>query len=257
VDALQYLAAHDPGYANLLDLKKLVVTGFSRWGKAALLTGLLDDRFQVTAPGGSGSGGAAPYRYDSFGNVPFRAAPFGNEYPWGRSPGAETLADHVRHQTHNSNEMIRRFLNDIAPAPVEPRMYQTKTWGYGDRLPFDHHEMIAAIAPRAVIIDNTNDDYADDAEGDAIGYEGAKPVFQFLGALQNLALDLYMGGGGHSLKPAQAANIVNFANLVLFGRPLADDVKKQLATDPYLNAGTYDRYYGGLKKMMPWAGDAH
>ena len=142
--------------------------------------------------------------------------------------------------------MIRRFLN-------EPRMYRTDTWGYGNRLPFDHHEMIAAIAPRAVIIANTNDDYADDAEGDAIGYEGAAPVFQFLGVPQNLALDLYTGGGGHSLKPAQAVNIVKFANLVLFGKPLADDVKKQLTTDPYLNAGTYDRYYGGLQTMMPWA----
>lgn len=244
VDALQYLAAHDPEYANLLDLKKLVVTGFSRWGKAALLTGFLDDRFAVTAPGGSGSGGAAPYRYDSFGNRPFRSAPFGNEYPWGRSPGAETMGDHVRHQTHNSNEMIRRFL--------EPRMYRTDSWGYGTRLPFDHHEMIAAIAPRAVIIANTNDDYANDAEGDAIGYEGAKSVFRFLGAPQNLALDLFMGGGGHSLKPAQAANIVNFANMVLFDKPLANDVKKQLTTDPYLDAGTYDRYYGGLRTMMPW-----
>ena len=132
-------------------------------------------------------------------------------------------------------------------------MYLTNTWGYGNRLPFDHHEMIAAIAPRAVIIDNTNDDYADNAEGDAIGYEGAKPVFQFLGAPQNLALDLYMGGGGHSLKPAQAVNIVNFANMALFGKPLADDVKKQLTTDPYLDAGTYERYYSGLQTMMPWA----
>jgi hypothetical protein len=44
VDALEYLAAHDPDYASLLDLKKLVVTGFSRWGKAALVAGLLDDR---------------------------------------------------------------------------------------------------------------------------------------------------------------------------------------------------------------------
>jgi hypothetical protein len=34
-------------------------------------------------------------------------------------------------------------------------------------------------------------------------------------------------------------------------------VKKQLTTDPYFNAGTYDRYYGGLKKMMPWARDVH
>jgi endo-1,4-beta-xylanase len=252
VDALQYLAAHDSDYANLLDLKKLVVTGFSRWGKAALLAGVLDDRFQVTAPGGSGSGGAAPYRYDSFGNRTFRTAPFGNEYPWGRSSGAETLGDHVRHQTHNSNEMIRRFLNDLTPAPVEPRMYRTDSWGYGTRLPFDHHELIAAIAPRAVIIDNTNDDYADNAEGDAIGYQGAKPVFQFLGCPQNLALDLYLSGGGHSLKPAQAVNIINFANMVLFGKPLADDVKKQLATDPYLDAGIYNRYYGGLPRMMPW-----
>ena len=253
VDALEYLAAHDPSYANLLDLKKLVVTGFSRWGKAALLAGFLDDRFQVTAPGGSGSGGAAPYRYDSFGNKPFRGAPFGNLYPWGRSTGAETLGDHVRHQTHNSNEMIRRFLNDIIPAAVEPRMYQATTWGYGNRLPFDHHELIAGIAPRAVIIDNTNDDYADNAEGDAIGYQGAKPVFEFLGVPRNLALDIDMGGGGHSLKPSQAANIVNFANMVLFGKPLAGDVQTRLTTDPYLNAGTYDRYYGGLQTMMPWA----
>lgn len=251
VDALQYLAAHDQAYANLLDLQRLVVTGFSRWGKAALLAGVLDDRFGVTAPGGSGSGGAAPYRYDSFGNRPFRST-FGNEYPWGRSTGAETLGDHVRHQTHNSNEMIRRFLNDIVPLPVEPRMYLTKSWGYGTRMPFDHHELIAAIAPRAVVINNTNDDYADNAEGDAIGYEGAKPVFEFLGAPQNLALDIFMGGGGHSLKPAQAANIVRFANMVFFGRPLPDDAKKQLTTDPYLDAGTYERYYGGLRTMMPW-----
>jgi endo-1,4-beta-xylanase len=59
--------AHDPTYANLLDLRKLVVTGYSRWGKAALLAGMLDERFQLTAPGGSGSGGATPYRYDSYG----------------------------------------------------------------------------------------------------------------------------------------------------------------------------------------------
>ncbi len=252
VDALQYLAANDATYKNLLDLKELVVTGFSRWGKSALVAGFLDDRFQVTAPGGSGSGGAAPYRYDSFGNVPFRHAPFGNVYPWGTSPGAEVMGDHVRHQTHNSNEMIRRFLNDIVPNPIEPRMYRTHTWGYGDRMPFDHHEEIAAIAPRAVLIDNTNDDYADNAEGDSIGFEGAKPVYEFLGVPQNLALDLYMGGGGHSLKPSQAQNIVNFSNLVLFGKPLATDVKTQLTTDPYLNAGIYDKYYGGLETIMPW-----
>jgi endo-1,4-beta-xylanase len=253
VDALQYLAANNPSFAGLLDLKRLVVTGYSRWGKTALLAGAMDERFLLTAPGGSGSGGATPYRYDSFGNVPFRGAPFGNLYPWGRSPGAETMGDHVRHQTHNSNEMIRRFLNDIVPAAVEPRMYQTDTWGYGERLPYDHHEEISVIAPRAVLIQATNNDYADNAEGDAIGFEGAKPIYALLGAPQNLALDLDMGNTGHGLTPAQAQHIVNFANFVLFGMQLAPDVKTQLTTDPYLNAGTYDTYYGGLETMMPWA----
>ncbi len=42
--------------------------------------------------------------------------------------------------------------------------------------------------------------------------------------------------------------------MVSFGKPLPDDVKKQLTTDPYLDAGTYDMCYGGLKAMMPWAG---
>lgn len=253
VDALQDLKTNDPEYANLLDLDKLVVTGFSRWGKASLVAGFLDDRFKVTAPGGSGSGGAAPYRYDSFGNTPYLTADkVGHIYPWGRSTGSEQLGDHVRHQTHNSNEMIRRFLNDTTPAAVEPRMYKTTTHGYGGRLPFDHHEEIAAIAPRAVLIDNTNDDYADNAEGDAIGYEGAMPVYRFLGVPQNLALDLYMGGGGHSLKPAQSANIVNFSNFILYGTPLPPAVQTQLTTDPYRNAGAYDTYFGGLNSMMPW-----
>ncbi len=130
-------------------------------------------------------------------------------------------------------------------------------YGYGQRLPFDHHMMIAAIAPRAVIINNTNDDYADNAEGDSIGYEGAKPVFRFLGAPQNLALDIFMGGGGHSLKPSQAANIVTFANFVLLGKPQPDDVRKHLTTDPYLDAQVYQRYYGGLQSMLPWGSETH
>lgn len=256
LDALQYLTTNDPTYANLVDTNKAIVTGFSRYGKAALVAGFLDDRFKLTAPGGSGSGGAGVYRYSSFGNTPFRSAPFGNVYPWGHSPGEEELGDHVRHQTHNSNEMIRKFLNDIVPAAVEPRMYKTNTWGYAGRLPYDHHEEIAVIAPRAVLIDNTNDDYADNTEGDSIGFEGAMPVYKFLGVPQNLALDIFMGGGGHSLKPSQAVNIATYGKFILYGTPLDPATKLQLTTDPYLNAGTYDTYYGGLSTMMPWLATA-
>jgi len=257
LDSLEFLLANDPTYRDLLDMKKLAITGFSRWGKGALLAGMLDERFQVTHAGASGSGGAAPYRF----------VPFGNEYAWGDTSGSEVLGDHLRHQTHNSNEMMRRFLNDTIPSTVQGRMYLTKTHGYGERLPFDHHLEIAAIAPRAVLIANTNDDYGNNAEGDSIGYAAAMPVFEYLGAADKLALDVYMGGGGHSLKPSQQHNLVRFLDFVLYGVPLpgtappgdatntATDV--QLRKNPYLNgakdeSSVYDVYYGGLKTMMPW-----
>jgi endo-1,4-beta-xylanase len=243
VDALEYLAKSNSAYANLLDLKKLVVTGFSRCGKAALLAGFLDERFGVVNPGGSGSGGAAPYRYDSYGNTPFRRAPFGNVYPWGTSPGAEVMGDHVRHQTHNSNEMLARFLDP-------DRMYKTRTHGYGERLPYDHHEMIAAIAPRAVIIDTSNDDYSNNAEGDSIGFEGAKPVYAFLGASKNLAFNIRMTGGGHSLSTLHRQNVVSFCNMVFYGTMLPEQLQVDLYDNPYID--TYNTYYGGLKTMMPW-----
>jgi hypothetical protein len=257
VDALEYLVAHDPTYRGLLDLDKLAITGFSRWGKGALLAGMLDERFEVTHAGASGSGGAAPYRF----------MPFGNKYTWGSTTGSETLGDHLRHQTHNSNEMARRFLNDTFPSTLQGRMYLTKNHGYGERMPFDHHLEIAAIAPRAVLISNTNDDYGNNAEGDAIGFQGAMPVFRFLGATDKLALDIYMGGGGHSLKVPQQHNFVRFLDYVLYGVPLPDTAPPEDATrtptavqlrrDPYLTGAeggknVYDVYYGGLKKMMPW-----
>jgi endo-1,4-beta-xylanase len=270
VDALEYLLANDPDYSvtsngvtsngaavPLVALDKLAVTGFSRWGKGALLAGTLDERFAVTHAGASGSGGAAPYRF----------MPFGNTYTWGFTSGSETLGDHLRHQTHNSNEMMRRFLNDTTPMAVQPRMYHTRTYGFGERLPFDHHLQIAAIAPRAVLIANTNDDYGNNAEGDAIGVLGARPVFDFLGAGHKLALDLYLGGGGHSLKVPQQHNFVRFLDYIHYGVALPNTVPPgdatntptdvQLRRDPYLTGAAgglsvYDLYYGGLDTMMPW-----
>ncbi len=269
VDALQYLAAHDPTYAGLLDLNKLVVTGFSRWGKATLVAGLLDDRFGVVNPGGAGSGGPTPYRYDSYGNKPARSAPFGNVYPWGQSTGAEVLGDHVWHNPWNSNEMLARFLAPVFPSPlvnttdtapampqVGARIFAQYTHGYANRLPYDHHELVAAIAPRAVLIDASNNDYADNAEGDSIGFAGAQPVYEFLGASQNLAFDLSMLNAGHSLSTAQRQNMIAFANMVFYGTPLPSNLQTSLYDNPYVDAGVYNTYYGGFRVMAPWASHA-
>lgn len=250
VDALEYLKKYNPGFKNKLDLEKLVVTGFSRCGKAALAAGLFDSRLKVVSPGASGCGGAAVYRYMSS----------GNEYEWGVSPGNEVLGDKVRHQGHNSNEMLARFLN-------YGRIYKTNTYGYGERLPYDHHEIIAAIAPRAVLITTANDDYANNAEGDAIGLEAAKPVYKFLRAEKKLGLNIRTSGepnpwgfgDGHWQSDNQVQNLVDFSNMVFFNERLSEEQKKVFYTNPYYS--TFDKYYGGLDAMMPWfksapAGDA-
>lgn len=251
VDALIYLAENNSTYKNTFDYGKLAVTGFSRCGKAALVAGLMDERFGVVNPGASGCGGAAVYRYESFGNTPFRSAPFGNVYDWGTSTGCEVLGDRIRHQGHNSNEMLQRFLD-------HGRIYKTMHPGYGQRLPYDHHEILAAIAPRALLITTADDDYANGAEGDCISMEGARPVFRFLGADQNLALNIRRTdksapvnrGGGHRLDNDQIKNFTEFCNMVFYGKRPDPKLAAGFYSNPYLPA--LDVYYGGLRKMMPW-----
>lgn len=106
----------------------------------------------------------------------------------------------------------------------------------GGRMPFDHHEMIAALAPRAVIIDTSNDDYSNDAEGDSIGFEGARPVYEFLGAGKNLAFNIRMTGGGHSIGTAHRQNLVSFLNMVFYGTPLPERLQADLYDNPYIDS---------------------
>lgn len=250
-DALYYLSGNDPEYKGKIDTGKLVVAGFSRCGKAALLAGLLDERFSVVNPGASGCGGAAVYRYESFGNTPARTAPYGNQYSWGRSTGCEVLGDRIRHQGHNHNEMLPRFLN-------QGRLYKTNTFGYGERLPYDHHEILAAIAPRAVLITSADDDYANGAEGDCISYEGARPVFRILGVEEKLGLnirrtDVNAGpskGGAHRVDNDQMKNLTAFSDMIFYGKSLEGRFSDEVYDNPFLEA--MDRYYGGKEKMMPW-----
>ena len=47
---------------DAIDSTKVVVTGHSRYGKAALVAGAFDERIGLTVPSHSGCGGTAPYR---------------------------------------------------------------------------------------------------------------------------------------------------------------------------------------------------
>ena len=51
---------------------------------------------------------------------------------------------------------------------------------------------------------------------------------------------VWLSTAGAKQSSERSFHACSFANMVLYGKPLADDVRKQLSTDPYLDAGTYD-----------------
>ena len=141
-----------------IEATKVVITGHSRTGKAALLAGALDDRFAFVVPNGSGAGGAAVFRH----------AP----------KGIETL------------KLI------MEPGRFKS-WFQADFGQFGDaveRLPFDQHFLRAIIAPRPVLSTDAFGDQWANPEGTQLGWMAAQPVYDFLGAPEHNLIHVRAGG---------------------------------------------------------------
>lgn len=105
---------------NLIDVRRVGVTGCSRNGKGALMAGALDERIALTIPQESGAGGVVAWRVaQSLSNSGVETQTLSNaaqEQPWFRA-------------NFGSN-----FGNKVT------------------RLPFDHHQVMGMVAPRGLLI---------------------------------------------------------------------------------------------------------
>lgn len=129
-----------------IDSKRVGVTGCSRLGKAALAAGLFDQRITVTMPMSSGVQGLGPYRYHAL------------------SGQDETLENSKSGAGWWSDNTLGTFVQQ------------------SERLPYDAHTIAAAIAPRALIIDQGRSDPYTNSKGTAIVvYPAAKLVYDFVG----------------------------------------------------------------------------
>lgn len=96
-----------------LDASRVILTGYSRLGKAALLAGAFDERFPVVVPVQTGGGG-----------VPLAKRNFG-----------ENITTETRAFTHWYCKAYRKYA------------------GHEDEMPFDQHLLLACIAPRALLVE--------------------------------------------------------------------------------------------------------
>ncbi|KAI0975469.1 hypothetical protein F4678DRAFT_485101 [Xylaria arbuscula] len=142
-----------------IDPTRVGVTGCSRLGKGALVAGLLDKRITLTMPMSSGVQGLGPYRYHAL------------------SGQDETLENSKAGAPWWSDNTLGTFVN------------------HAENLPYDAHTIAAALAPRALVIDQGTGDQFTNSKGTAIiVYPAAKAVYDFLGVGDKIAMSVRSGG---------------------------------------------------------------
>lgn len=153
---------------DAVDASRVGVIGHSRGGKTSLWAGASDPRFAVAVSNDSGCGGAALSRR-RFGET---VARINTSFPhW--------FCD--KFKEYNDNE---------------------------DALPVDQHQLIAAIAPRAVCVGSADEDLWADPRGEYLSVRNAAPAFELFGVdaitdeeMPPLGISRTVGQTGYHVRP--------------------------------------------------------
>lgn len=178
-----------------IDPEKLICTGHSRNGKAALTAGAYDERFSVVAPINSGCGGAGCFRF------------LGNEKEIVQDPEkVESLGRIVHAFPHWFSPALTQFGADQAPYPIANE----------NRLPFDLHFLKALVAPRALITIEGTEDLWSNPYGTYLTRIAAQPAFELTEAPgHNFQI---VRNGGHEHAARDWRWVLDYAQAVFEGK---------------------------------------
>jgi hypothetical protein len=167
-----------------IDKARLIISGGSRTGKAAMVAAAFDDRFAMAAPCVTGGGGMPAYRFSGAGRG-----------------GKEGLGD-----------MMRKYPNWFSP-------HLRQFWGQTDKLPFDAHWFVALAAPRPFIALEGIDDGVSLMNGVKQTWLHAQPAYKFLNAADRLGVNY--ANHGHAFTPEDMTALLDFADKHLRGKSIA------------------------------------
>lgn len=185
-----------------VDLSHLAVTGCSYAGKMALFAGALDERIALTIAQESGGGGAPAWRV------------------------SETLGK-VEKLGATNNQWFSNNLFQFADSNVS-------------KLPYDHHQLMAMVAPRALLITG-NTDYEWLANPSCyVSARATKAIYTTLGIPERFGF--YIDGGhGHCMIPAsQLPAVEAFVDKFLLQKQSVNT--DNIAVHPYPDID-YRRWY--------------
>lgn len=176
------------GADNRIDLKHIAISGCSFAGKMALWAGAMDERIALTIAQEPGGGGAAAWRVsETLGNV-------------------ETLG-----RTNYSwfKESMRVFSEENV-----------------NRLPVDHHELCALVAPRALLVfGNPDYEWLADESG-YVSCVAARKVWEYFGIEDRMGYS-FVDGHMHCMLPQeQWPELEAFVDRFLLGKDVVTDARK-------------------------------
>lgn len=189
---------------NQIDTRRLAITGCSFAGKIALFSGALDERIALVIAQEPGGGGDAAWRVTET-----------------LSGSRETLRNAQSYGWYH--EDVKQFNNAVT------------------KLPFDHHEVMAMIAPRALLVlGNPDMEWLADESG-YVGCMAAYEVWKALGVPERFGFSK-VGGHFHCQLPnSQRSDVAAFVDKFLLNKDSTD-------TNIMIHPG----YTTSLSTWIPW-----
>src|SRR5579862_1459014 len=189
IDGIE-IASHQPVNPLPIDVKHLAVTGCSYAGKMALFAGAFDERVALTIAQENGGGGAPSWRVS-------------------HEIEAQGSVEDVDDTDYNwFAGQMKQFAGD--------NVY---------KLPVDHHELMAMVAPRALLETGNTDFYWLSNRSNYISARATQEIYDTLriGDRYGFYID---GGHQHcATLPAEAPAIAAFVDRFMLGQAVSTDVE--------------------------------